>query len=197
MAAIGPHHMNLEHVFFQAVGPVGDPLAVGREEGTTVVARLVGQLPHSGAIGIHHIDVGIAVAIADKQNLPAVGGEGAFGVVAGSVGELLKAAAVGARGKNIHVGIEVPLITPPAAGAGVFGCLRAGVGFCLLKVWIGVARSEEEPRAVRGEKTAGGSAAAVADADRRRDPRRRARKGLGVDLIEGIALRHALVADLP
>jgi hypothetical protein len=65
--------MDLQHVFLQAIGPVGNEAAIGGEERAAVVAGLVRELTHVAAVGIHHVDVGIAIPIADEQDLAAVG----------------------------------------------------------------------------------------------------------------------------
>ena len=65
--------MDLQHVLLEAVGSVGDPLAIRGEERATIVAGLIRELADVAAVGIHHVDVGIAVTVAHEQDCAAVG----------------------------------------------------------------------------------------------------------------------------
>ena len=80
--AVGLHDVDLEQILLDPIGAVGDPGAVRREERAAVVPRRIGQLPHVSAIGIHDVDVGVAVPVADEEDLLAVRRERALGVVA-------------------------------------------------------------------------------------------------------------------
>src|SRR4051812_18048786 len=93
-----------------AVAAEDDPFAVGRNERTAVVAGGVGELPHVGAVGIHDIDVGVAIAVAAKGDLLAVFRVGSFGVVAGDVGQAAEDVAVEIGLEQVHVGIEIPFV---------------------------------------------------------------------------------------
>ena len=52
----------LQHVFFLAFGTEDDPLVIWREKWSAVIPRLVGQLTHIRAIGIHNIKIRITVS---------------------------------------------------------------------------------------------------------------------------------------
>ena len=59
----------------------------GEMNGPAVVARGVGELPHVRAVGVHDVDVRVAVAVAAEGDLLAVGRKGPFGIVACVVGQ--------------------------------------------------------------------------------------------------------------
>ena len=206
--AVGPHDVDLQHVFFEAIGPIGDEAAIGGKERAAVVAGLVCELADVAAIGSHHVDVGVAVAIADEEDLAAVRRKGALGVVAGLMRELNEAAAcgrlaaiaVGCREtgrEDVGLWIKVPLISPPSTRFTVLLGLRPRRGLRGVEVWIEMARRKEQLRAVGGEPAAGCPPAAGADPNRHRRPRRHGVEGLHEDLIERIIVGHRLIADLP
>src|SRR5688500_6539495 len=73
--------VKLQPIGLFAVAAEDDPLAVGRDERPTVVAWRVGKLPHVAAVGIHDVDVGIAISIAGERDLLAIPGVRPLGVV--------------------------------------------------------------------------------------------------------------------
>src|SRR5262245_45846033 len=97
VGAVDVHDEDLQVIVLFAVGAEDDALAVGREEGTAVVAGLVGELLDAGAVGVHDEDVGVASAVAGEDEEFAVWREGALGVVAGRVGHVLEVLAVEVR----------------------------------------------------------------------------------------------------
>jgi hypothetical protein len=75
--------------FFFSLGVVGaidDPLAVGRVVRAAVVAEFVRELLDVGAVGVHGIDIEVAMAQGREDDLFSVNRNGCFGVVARRVG---------------------------------------------------------------------------------------------------------------
>ena len=111
--------------------------------------------------------------------------------------ELLKVTAIGTRRKNIHLGIEIPLVTPPSTGPGIFLDLRLSHSLGLVKVGIEVAGCKEQSFTAGRKKAAGGSSASSADALRHGNTWGGRIEWLHVDLIKGIARGYSLIAHLP
>jgi hypothetical protein len=78
-----------------------------REEGAAVVAGLVGEAADVGAVGVHGVDVDVAVAGGGEDDLRAVVRDGGLGVVPGVVREAAQVGAVGPGGVDV-VGVEGP-----------------------------------------------------------------------------------------
>src|SRR5579863_5602001 len=133
------------------VGAVDDPLAIGREGWAAVVAEFVRELLYVAAVGVHGVDVEIAVANGGERDLLAVERDCGFGIIAGSVGELLEVGAVRIRRENVVSRINSPDIT--------LGEVRAGRAFGAGEV----GRSVENLLAVRIEEAAGSASFAGGD----------------------------------
>src|SRR6266513_1593369 len=116
------------------LGAVDDFLAIVGPEGAAVVTQLASELLDVGAVGIHGVDVEIAIAGGSDHDVLAVPGDGGLGVVAVRAGKLLHIAAiwlgrtVGAcrvsRGEEdaIAGGKEIGASRSAFAGAYELGC---------------------------------------------------------------------------
>ena len=89
------------------VGPVDDPLAVVGEEGAAVVAGRVGHALHVRAVGVHRVELEVAVARGREDDRLAVGRDRGLGVVPGGREERLDVAAVRLGGVDVVV-VEGP-----------------------------------------------------------------------------------------
>ena len=96
---------------------IDDLLAVVRPEWTTVVAEFVRQPAHVLAVGVHRVDVEIAVAHRSEDELLAVERDRRFGVVAGRVGQLLQIRAVRLGSENIERSDRLPKRSPARSQA--------------------------------------------------------------------------------
>src|SRR6184192_2324843 len=76
------------------LGAVDDFLAIVGPEGAAVVTQLASELLDVGAVGIHGVDVEIAIAGGSEHDVLAVPGDGGLGVVAVRAGKLLHIAAI-------------------------------------------------------------------------------------------------------
>src|ERR1700674_1026514 len=132
------------------LGAVDDFLAIVGPEGAAVIAQLVGELLHVGAVGIHGVDVEVAIAGGSEDDVLAVPGDRGLGVVAVRAGKLLQITAI-RLGRIDLIGI----VDRPDVPVGVIG-LRRTVGACR------VSRGEEET--IAGGKEIGASRAALAGA---------------------------------
>ena len=126
---VGIHHPDFEHgrsnqVLFQQTRVVGfcfirfrvmsaidDLLAVVRPEWTTIVTEFVRQAPHVLAVGIHRVDVEIAIAHRREDKLLAVQRDRCFCVVARRVGQLLQIGAVRFGSENVETRIHGPNVS--------------------------------------------------------------------------------------
>src|SRR4051812_37526452 len=87
------------------------------------------------AVGVHDVQlvrVGI-VAVGAKDDVLAVGRVASLGIVAGGIGQPFQVAAVGIGLKDVHVRVEVPLVTAALpllllATAVFVGLLLPGIG---------------------------------------------------------------------
>src|SRR5947199_227008 len=68
------------------LGAVDDFLAIVRPEGAAVITQLVGELLHTGAVGIHGVDVQVAVAGGREHDVLAVPGGRGLGILAAERG---------------------------------------------------------------------------------------------------------------
>src|SRR5439155_16953768 len=85
--SLGIVHVDLQQIIPLAVAAVDDPLAVGREERAAVVALGVGDPARILAVGVHEVDLGVAVAERGEDDPGAVGRIAGLGVVAGGIGQ--------------------------------------------------------------------------------------------------------------
>ena len=81
--------------------------------------------PRVLAVGVHDVDLGIAVAERGEDDLLAVGRIAPLGVVAGGVGQADEVRAVGVGPEDVHRRVEVPAI---ALGPAVRRALRLRLG---------------------------------------------------------------------
>src|SRR5208283_592030 len=112
------------------IGAVDDPLAVFGIERAAVVAELVRELLDVLAVGVHRINVEVAVARGSENDLFAVFGDGGFGIVAGRGGELLHIGAVEVGGEDVVSRINGPHVALGEVGprrAGRVGQVRRGI----------------------------------------------------------------------
>ena len=100
------------NIFFalRMVRAIDDPLAVRRKRRTTVVAEFVGQLFHVLAIGIHRVNIEIAIAHRSEHDLLPVERNRRFGIVALRISKLLQFRAIGVRGEDVVSRIDSPNI---------------------------------------------------------------------------------------
>src|SRR5262249_668230 len=152
--AVDADDVDLQPLGLFAVAAENDPLAVGRDERPAVVAGSVGELSHAGAVGIHHKDVGVAVAVAAECDQLAVLRIGPFRVVVLGVGQPAEVFSVQIGLKDIHVGIEIPFIPAADTGLLVFLLLLPLGRLGLVQLGIQMARRKQNPLAVRREVAA-------------------------------------------
>ena len=132
------------------VGPVDDLLPVVREERAAVVAGRVRETADSRAVGVHRVDLEVAVSRRREDDRLPVGRDRRLRVVGGRGEERLRAGAVGVRG------VDVVVVERPDVAAGAIGprrARRAGAD----------SRGVEDALAVGEEVRAGRLALAVGD----------------------------------
>src|SRR2546421_10860721 len=132
------------------LGAVDDFLAIVRPEGAAVITQLVGELLHTGAVGIHGVDVQVAVAGGREHDVLAVPGDRGLGVVAVRAAKLFQITPIYLGGKNL-----IGIVDRPDVAVGIIG-LRRTVRAC------GMSRGKEN--AIAGRKEVGASSAALASA---------------------------------
>ena len=137
-------------------------LAVGREEGAAVVALAVGDPARVLAVGVHDVDLGVAVAERREDDALAVGRVAPLGVVAGGVGQADEVLAVGVGAEDVHERVEVPAIALRAAIRGPLGGRGRGPGV-VGQGGVEVRRREEDRLAVGVVEAARALALARAD----------------------------------
>ncbi len=169
---LGPHRPR---------GAPDDLPAVGREVGAAVVARGVGQPLDVAAIGIHPVELEIAVTVGGEDQRAVLGADGRLGVVGGVLGQPPEVAAVRLRGPDLIGRVDGPDVALRAVGR-----RRAGVA-------RGVGGGEEHAAAVRGEVGAGGPSFAGRDQRRSAAAIRREAE----DLVAGIGRAGRLEDQLP
>ncbi len=124
---------------------VHDFLAVVGKPRAAVVAQLMRQLAYVASVGIHRVNVQVAVAHGREENLFPVPADGGFRVVPRRIRQASQIAAVGLRGVN-----RVRTVNGPDVALGIVGPRRAcGAGF--------VRRGKQDALA-GGEKVAAGRA---------------------------------------
>src|SRR5579862_2055251 len=131
-------------------------LAVVRPERPSIVANFVSQLLHVFAIGVHGVDVEIAVARGSEDDVLAVASNGGLRVVAARVGEQFEVAAIGLGGVD-----AIGVINRPDVAARI---IRFGWAFCAGRMSGG----KEDAIAGGKEIAAGGAALSGAQQFRRR-----------------------------
>src|SRR6185295_18026479 len=102
-------------------GAPDDALAVGVEEGAAVVAGRAGQAADVLAVGVHPVEIDVAVAYRREHDRAVLAAHRPLGVVAGRVGQLAQPAAVAAGAVDVVVGVQRPdvaltVIRPRRAG---------------------------------------------------------------------------------
>src|SRR5438445_6049742 len=132
------------------LGAVDDFLAIVRPEGAAVITQLVGELLHTGAVGIHGVDVEVAVAGGREHDVLAVPGDRGLGVVAVRAAKLFQITPIYLGGKNL-----IGIVDRPDVAVGIIG-LRRTVRAC------GMSRGKENT--IAGGKEVGASSAALASA---------------------------------
>src|SRR5204862_4703788 len=132
------------------LGAVDDFLAIVGPEGAAVVTQLASELLDVGAVGIHGVDVEIAISGGSEHGVLGVPGDGGLGVVAVRAGKLLHIAAIWLGRIDL-----IAIVNRPDVTMGVIR-LRRTVGACR------VSRGEEE--ATAGGKEIGASRAALTGA---------------------------------
>src|ERR1035438_3256592 len=90
------------------LGTVDDFLAIRRPERAAIVTQLVSQLADMRTVGIHGVNVQIAVARGSEDNLLAVAANGRLGVISGSVGQQLDIAAIKLGSVDIVAAVDGP-----------------------------------------------------------------------------------------
>src|SRR6202158_3934074 len=101
---------------FGMLGAVDDFLAIVGPEGAAVVTQLVGELFHVGAVGIHGVNVEVAIAGGSEHDVLAVPGDGGLGIVAVRAGKLFQITAI-RLGRIDLIGI----VDRPDVAGGVLG----------------------------------------------------------------------------
>src|SRR5271167_2048218 len=140
----------------------------------------MGKLLHAAAVGVHGIDVEVAITCRGEDNLLAVAGNGGFCVVARGVSEDTEIAAIQLGGVDLVAAIDRPDVAMGVVR--LWGTVRTG----------GVGRREQHAVA-GGEDVATGSLAfAGADQLGRRRLAIRSIHRHGVDLVAGYALALVL-----
>ncbi len=97
-------------------GAPDDLRAVGGEEGAAVVAGGVGQPPHVPAVGVHAVEVEVAVARRGEDQRAVLGADGGLGVVGVVVGQADGVRAVGLDAQDLVVGVDLPDVAVRAVG---------------------------------------------------------------------------------
>jgi len=85
-----------------------DVRAVGREERAAVVARRRGEAADVRPVGVHAVEIEIAVARRGKDHRAVHRADGRLGVIGVVIGQPLQVAAVGLGGVDLVVGIDRP-----------------------------------------------------------------------------------------
>ncbi len=124
---------------------------VGAEERTAVIAHSVGDPADIAPVGVHGIQLDVAVLGAGKDQPLAVGRGRGFRVVGPVMGERLEATPVGVGG------IDLEMAQGPDVALGIVGVRRTGRR-------VGVGGAVEDPAAAVEKVPAGGPALAVGDA---------------------------------
>src|SRR5262245_25129518 len=161
--AVDANYIELQPFRLLPIAAEDYPLAIGRDKRPAVIARGIGELFHIRSIGVHEIDIGIAIPVAAKGNQLAVLGPGSFSVVSLVIGKVADDTSVEICLEDICVWIEVPLVTPPYSRLFIlfnlfsFGCF----GFC--KFGVEMARRKQNAPAIGRETAACRPAAACGD----------------------------------
>src|SRR2546423_542134 len=132
------------------LGAVNDFLAIVRPEGAAVITQLVGELLHVGAVGIHGVNVQVAVARGREHDVLAVPGDGGLGIVAVRAAKLFQITPIYLGRKDL-----IGIVDRPDVAVGIIG-LRRTIRAC------GMSRRKQN--AIAGRKEVGASSAALASA---------------------------------
>src|SRR5262249_54841767 len=127
------------------LGAVDDLLSVIRPEWTAIVAQFMRELLHVAAVGVHGVNVEIAVAGRGKDDLLAVTSDSGFRVVAWRMSEGKQVAAIRFCGIDL-----VGVVDWPDVAARVIGLGRA--------LSAGRVRRGKQDAIARGKKVAAGGA---------------------------------------
>src|SRR5204863_1074176 len=130
------------------LGAVDDFLAIVRPEGAAVITQLVGELLHVGAVGIHGVDVQVAVAGGREHDVLAVPGDGGLGIVAVRAAKLFQITPIYLGRKDL-----IGIVDRPDVAVGIIG-LRRTIRAC------GMSRGKQN--AIAGRNEVGASSAALA-----------------------------------
>src|ERR1017187_1525626 len=104
------------------LGTVNDLLSVERPERAAIVAQLMRQLLHVAAVGVHGVDVEIAVPHRGENDLLSIAADGGFRIVARSLRELLRIAAVQIGRVDVIRAVNRPYVTLGIVGLGWAFC---------------------------------------------------------------------------
>src|SRR5208283_4704168 len=102
------------------LGAVDDFLAVVRPKRAAIIAEFVGELLHIAAVGVHGVNVQVAIAGGGENDVLAVARDGGFCVVARGMGQLPQVGAVGLGGVNV-----IDIVDRPDVAARIVGLGRA------------------------------------------------------------------------
>src|SRR5262249_40845427 len=133
------------------LGAVNDLFSVIRPERAAIVSQLMGELLYVAAVGIHGVDVEVAVAGRGKDDLLAIRSDGGVRVVAWRMSEGKQVAAVRFGGVDFVAVVNWPDVAARVIGLG--WALGAG----------GVRRGEQDAIARGKEITASGAPLAGRD----------------------------------
>ena len=97
-------------------GAIDDLLAVAGEEGAAVVARAVGETHHVLAVGVHPVELEVAVAGRGEDDRAVDRADRRLGVVGLVPGELLQRAALDVAGEELVGAVDRPDIALRAVG---------------------------------------------------------------------------------
>jgi hypothetical protein len=180
--AVDAHREHIRDDAIRVEVPPDDALAVWREERAAIVAGLVREALHAGTVGVHRVNLAevgrislepfqigggkfvrwIRVAQRAEDDLPSVGRERPFSVVARCAGDAANVRTVAARDEDVHLAVVIPGV------AALFPChAEIQLSFLLrARVWIEMRRGEKHFIAAGPEKRAGRFANAGRDAMR-------------------------------
>lgn len=93
---------------------IDDALAIAGEEGAAVITGRARQTPDVATVGIHDVDVGIAIAHRGEDDLLPIRGDRGLRIIAGRIGELPQIGAVHARREDVVLFVERPHVAARA-----------------------------------------------------------------------------------
>ena len=93
------------------VRAIDDLFPVVRPEWTTIVTEFISQTPHVLTVGIHRVDIEVAIAHRSEDELLAVERDRRFGIVSRRVRQLLRLRAIGIGGKDVVRRIDGPNVS--------------------------------------------------------------------------------------